>query len=97
MEGVTFHQPKLAAVMRDKVVEARLHMDYPDRIDPEKFPEHEYVRAELIGQSGAPNYAILDPADGEFLYRIRGVPGGDYQKLHDTFLEIFRSLPSKKT
>ena len=38
MEGQTFRSPQLSAVLRDKVVESRLHMDFPGRIDPEKFP-----------------------------------------------------------
>ncbi len=96
MEGVTFRSPSLANVMRDKVVESRLHLDVPERIDPEKLPLHERVRDELVHQRGAPNYAILDPETGEFLYRIRGVPGGDYDALRDNFLKMFQDLPAKQ-
>ena len=82
--------------MRDKIVESRLHLDYPDRIDPALFPLHARVRDELVHQVGAPNYAIVDPVSGEFLYRIMGVPGGDFAALSDTFLKMFTDLPEKQ-
>ena len=39
MEGVTFRTPRLSAVLRDRVVESRLHMDFPGRIEREQWVE----------------------------------------------------------
>ena len=95
MEGVTFHSPQLAAVLRDKVVESRLHMDFPGRIDPDKYPQHQRLQQELIGNPAMPYYAILDPATDEFLYRTY-IRGGDFEALHDSFLAMLERLPPKK-
>lgn len=95
MEGKIFHSPLLSAVLRDKIVESRLHMDFPGRIDPDKYPVHVRLQQELIGNPAMPYYAIVDPETDEFLYRTYFV-GGDEELLHDTFLEIFETLPDKK-
>ena len=95
MEGDTFHKPQLSAVLRDKVVESRLHMDAPGRIDPDKYSVHLRLQQELIGNPAMPYYAILDPDTDEFLYRTY-VRGGDFDLLRDTFLEMFEKLPDKK-
>ena len=94
VEGVTFHRPELSAVLNERVVESRLHMDYPARIGPEKFPVHARLQQELIGAPGVPYYAILDPDSGEFLFRTH-IVGGDYEKLHDRFVWMFQQLPDK--
>ena len=94
MEGQTFRKPLLSAVLRTKVVESRLHMDFPGRIDPDKFPLHRRLQMELIGNPAMPYYAILDPETDEFLYRTY-IQGGDYDLLHDRFIEMFERLPDK--
>lgn len=95
MEGVTFHTPRLSAVLRDKVVESRLHMDFPGRVDPEAFPRHLRLQQELIGNPAVPYYAILDPETDEFLFRTY-IRGGDFGALHDSFVAILGRLPDKK-
>jgi len=95
VEGQTFRSPQLSAVLRDKVVESRLHMDFPGRIDPDKFPLHQRLQAELIGNPAMPYYAILDPETDEFLYRTY-IRGGDFDLLRDSFLEMLEKLPDKE-
>ena len=96
MEGGTFRTPELSAVLRDKVVESRLHMDFPDRIDPDKFPLHRRLQDELIGSPAMPFYAIVDPVTDEFLGRT-DISGGDDDALHDRFIKIFTELLPDKT
>jgi hypothetical protein len=79
VEGVTFHLPQIAAVLRSKFVESRVHMDVPARIDPQRYAVSAQLRDELIGSTAMPHYAILDPETGEFLSRSHlhgGSPDG---------------------
>lgn len=85
----------MAAVLRAKVVESRLHMDAPDEIDPENWPVQRRLQQELIGHAGVPYYAVLDPDDGEFLYRLY-LKGGDFDLFRQNLLKIFERLPPKK-
>lgn len=94
MEGVTFHTPQLAGLLRKGFVEARLHMDRPGAIDPAKFKVHERLRAELIGSTGTPYYAIIDPDDGEFLLRTH-LHGGDPGQWTKDFVALLDKLPAK--
>lgn len=96
MEGGTFRTPQLSAVLREKVVESRLHMDFPGRIPADVFPVHARLQAELIGSPAMPYYAILDPDSGEFLFRMY-IKGGDFNLLHSNLLRAFDQLPDKKT
>ena len=95
MEGGTFRTPQLSAVLRDKVVESRLHMDFPGRIPEDLFPVHVRLQAELIGSPAMPYYAILDPDSNEYLFRLY-IKGGDFDLLHANFLAAFEQLPDKK-
>ena len=94
MEGGTFHNPQLAGLLRAKAVESRLHMDFPGRIDPADWVVQRRMQQELIGNRGMPYYAILDPENNEFLYKLY-ISGGDYGLLLDRFTKIFEELPDK--
>ena len=94
MEGGTFHNPQLAKLLREKAVESRLHMDYPGRIEPDHWAVQRRLQRELIGNRGMPYYAIVDPTNNEFLYRLY-ISGGDYGLLLDRFITIFEDLPDK--
>ena len=95
MEGVTFRQPQIAEVLRSRFVESRLHMDYPDRIEGEKYAVHRRLQQELVGTTAVPQYAVLDPVDGEFLVRHR-LFGADHVDWAADFLRLFELLPAKK-
>lgn len=94
MEGGTFHTPRVAELLRERFVESRLHMDYPDRIPEERYLVQRRLQAELIGGTGTPYYAILDPDDGEFLVRWH-LPGANTQEWEKTFLRIL-AIPEPK-
>ena len=70
MEGGTFHNPQLAKLLRGKAVESRLHMDFPGQIEPDHWVVQRRLQRELIGNRGMPYYAIVDPENNEFLYRL---------------------------
>ena len=95
VEGVTFHKPQLSAVLRERVVESRLHMDYPARIPAEKFPVHARLQQELIGTPAVPYYAILDPETDEFLFKLY-FKAGDRDLLLANVLRAFERLPDKR-
>ena len=92
MEGVTFRDPAVATELKNRFVESRLHMDGFDRVPEAQFEKHLELRAELIGNPAMPYYAILDPRDGEFLFRahLRGSDPAGWKK---DFLAMFAKLP----
>jgi hypothetical protein len=48
----------------------------------------------LIGSRAVPQYAILDPHDGTFMFRT-GLRGGDPASWREDFLRMFRALPAR--
>ena len=94
MEGVTFRSPELSAVLRERAVESRLHMDFPERVGRDKWNAHARLQAGLIGNPAVPYYAILDPETDEFLFKMY-MKGGDEPLLRGNFLKAFERLPVK--
>jgi len=86
--------PRVAELLRDRFVESRLHMDYPDKIPAEQYRVQRRLQAELIGSTGTPYYAILDPDDGEFLVRWH-LRGPDTKQWEQDFLRIL-AIPQPK-
>ena len=80
MEGVTFRDPAVATELKNRFVESRLHMDGFDRVPKAVFEKHLELRDELIGNPAMPYYAILDPVNGEFLFRAH-LLGSDPEEL----------------
>jgi len=86
--------PRVAELLRERFVESRMHMDYPDRIPVEQYRVQRRLQAELIGSTGTPYYAILDPDDGEFLVRWH-LRGPDPKQWEQDFLRIL-AIPQPK-
>ncbi len=82
MENLTFRDPAVAGIMREKFVEARLHTDGEE-------PQHDQVRAlrdELTsGNQTTPIYIIVDPTSGEQLARLDG-------SYHGKFIDMIRKF-----
>ncbi|MEO6597832.1 MAG: hypothetical protein ABIP94_24055, partial [Planctomycetota bacterium] len=76
MEGVTFRDPAVAAQLKERFVESRLHMDGDEVVPAGKMEKHRDLQDELIGSQAMPYYAILDPKTDEFLFRAH-LRGGD--------------------
>lgn len=77
MEEGVFRLPAVAGVLEKGFVEARLHMDYPERIDPAKFPRALQARKELVADTPAmPTWAVVDPKTGRKLgqHQLSGGP-----------------------
>lgn len=95
MEGVTFRDPAVAAQLKERFVESRLHMDQPDQVPEALFEQHVALRDELIGSAAMPYYAIVEPKTGEFLFRAH-LRGGDPEGWKKDFLAMFAKLPDLK-
>lgn len=89
-----FHDKDVAPELRTRFVESRLHMDGDDRVDPQLLAAHRQLQQELIGSRAVPYYAILDPRNGEFLFRSHLV-GGDIAGWKKGFLSMFAALPER--
>ncbi|MGE3171770.1 MAG: hypothetical protein AB7O97_04035 [Planctomycetota bacterium] len=91
---MTFHDKDVARALKARFVEARLHMDGDDRVDPELLAIHRRLQQELIGSRAVPHYAILDPTNGDFLFRSH-LRGGNPAGWKEDFLAMFRRLPER--
>ncbi len=68
--------PSIAPLLREHFVEARLHMDYPDRIPAEKWAVHSQLRERLVGgRQTTPTYVTVDP-NGERKLQEHVLSGG---------------------
>lgn len=56
MEEGTFHHSAVAELLRDRFVEARLHVDYK---------ENEERELEMVQSRAQPIYVVVDPSTGE--------------------------------
>ena len=91
---MTFRDPAVATQLKERFIESRLHMDGQDVVPAVAFEYHRALQDELIGSLAMPYYAILDPSDGEFLFRAHLV-GGDPAGWKKDFLAMFAKLPKK--
>lgn len=91
-----FHDKDVARELRGRFVESRLHMDGDDRIAPELLAAHRVLQQELVGSVAVPQYAILDPYTGDFLFRSR-LRGGNPDGWKKDFLAMFAKLPKQPT
>ena len=94
MEGVTFRDPAVAVILKERFVESRLHMDGQDVVPPGRFMKHQDLQDTLIGNQAMPYYAILDPKNDEFLFRAH-LRGGDPEGWKKDFLAMFAKLPPR--
>ena len=92
MEGVTFRDPQVAAELKSRFVESRLHMDGFNRVAEHLFEKHLALRDELIGNPAMPFYAIVEPKGDEFLFRT-ALRGSDTAGWKKDFLTMFARLP----
>jgi hypothetical protein len=91
VEGVTFRDSAVAASLKAKFVESRLHMDGDDVVPAGPMKKHRQLQEELIGNPAMPFYAILDPKTGEFLFRAH-LRTGDSANWRKDFLAMFARL-----
>jgi len=91
VEGVTFRDPAVAAVLKEFFVESRLHMDGDEVVPEAMMTRHRDLQDELIGNQAMPYYAILDPKTDEFLFRSH-LRGGDPEVWKKDFLAMFARL-----
>lgn len=91
---MTFQDKDLSRALRARVVESRLHMDGADRVAPHLLAAHRRLQQELIGLVSVPNYAILDPFTGDFLFRMR-LRGGDEAVWRRDFQRLLARLPDR--
>lgn len=89
---MTFQDPAVAQQLKERFVESRLHMDGEDVVPPALFAKHRQLQDELIGNRAMPYYAIMDPRDGEFLFRAK-LRGSDPEGWKQDFLAMFAKLP----
>lgn len=92
MEGVTFHDPAVAQQLKERFVESRLHMDGEEVVPPALFAKHRELQDELIANRAMPYYAIMDPRNGDFLFRAK-LRGSDPEGWKQDFLAMFNKLP----
>ena len=92
MEGVTFRDPAVATQLKERFVESRLHMDGQNVVPEAAFETHRALQDELIGNLAMPYYAIIDPRNGEFLFRAH-LNSGDPERWKKDFLAMFAKLP----
>jgi thiol:disulfide interchange protein DsbD len=59
MEGKVFPSPRIAKLLQDRFIEARLHTDGDDEAVVERI---EKLQTELAGTVALPTYVIQDPA-----------------------------------
>ncbi|MBX3462760.1 MAG: thioredoxin family protein [Planctomycetes bacterium] len=70
--------PAIAPLLARHFVEARLHMDNPAVIAPDKWERHAQLRRDLVGEiAPTPSYAAVDPRTGKALgqHVLSGGPG----------------------
>jgi hypothetical protein len=75
VEEVVFHDPKVAAILRERYVEARLHTDKLD--DPARTERIVELQRKLTGVRTLPVYLIEDPKTGRMLGRLDGYHAAD--------------------
>lgn len=89
---------QIAPLLEAQFVEARLHMDNPDVIAPEKWARHLQLRKDLVGgRITTPTYVSVDPNVGTTI--VEHVLSGDWLLGYRKFLESSlqktgRPLPS---
>jgi hypothetical protein len=81
MEVDVFHRPAVGGILREKFVEARLHID--DFAHPEVIERTTKLQDELAGARATPYYLVVDPATRKVRARFPGPdapPVGDGSK-----------------
>ena len=77
---------QIAPLLEAQFVEARLHMDNPDVIAPEKWARHVQLRKDLVGgRITTPTYVSVDPNVGTTI--VEHVLSGDWLPGYRRFLE----------
>jgi hypothetical protein len=75
VENHVFPRAAVAAVLKEKFVEARLHTDIQSHLTAAQFATNRKKQRELASSIGNPFFVIVDPATGRKL-RETGLSGG---------------------
>ena len=59
MEDGVFHHQEVSELLRERFVEARLHVDYPENMERELA---------MVQSNAQPIYVVIDPADPERIH-----------------------------
>jgi len=64
MEDSVFLETAVADLMKEQVVEARLHTDTQNTLTAEQLEKNREVQAEIAGTKANPHFVIVDPNTG---------------------------------
>ena len=67
MEDNVFLEQAVASLMKQNLVEARLHTDSPKHLTDEQFARNREVQAEVAGVKTNPYFVMVDPQTGDKL------------------------------
>lgn len=67
MEDSVFPSEAVAKLMKEQVVEARLHTDTQNTLTAEQFAKNREVQAEIAGTKANPYFVFVDPVSGKKL------------------------------
>ncbi len=65
MEDNIFLEQAVASLMKQHLVEARLHTDSPKHLTDEQFANNRALQADLAGVKTNPYFVMVDPATGD--------------------------------
>ncbi|MEY4672301.1 MAG: hypothetical protein RL148_85 [Planctomycetota bacterium] len=94
MENDVFLRPAVAGVLKQKFVEARMHVDIQSSLTAGQFADNKARQQELAGSYAMPFFVIVDPRTGAKL-RATGLSGGpgNWEPL---FLEFLNGTPTPR-
>lgn len=65
MEGTVFRAPEVSGIMKEHLIEARLHCDTQSTLSAEQFATNQKIQADLAGSLALPYFVVVDPKTGE--------------------------------
>jgi len=94
MENDVFLRPAVAGSLKQKFVEARMHVDIQSSLTAGQFADNKARQQELAGSYAMPFFVIVDPRTGAKL-RATGLSGGpgNWEPL---FLEFLNGTPTPR-
>lgn len=88
MENDVFLRPAVAGILKQKFVEARMHVDIQSSLTAAQLADNRARQQEFAGTYAMPFFVIIDPKSGAKL-RVTGLSGGpgNWEPLFLEFLQ----------